>query len=196
MKKYIFLLLSLFVITSVSAQQLSKSELKRIEKDAKKAAKDYEKEGWKVLPGSLSIQMQQEKAMKASMEKDNTGEQKYIIERGHSSGETYNAAKLGAIQAAKLAIATSLEQQYAGTLSNDLSNDAVHDVSVEEVKSSVTSIIDKKLGKVITLTEMYQQMGPKNFTVSVQVAYDNQQAVAIAKEALRQALEEKTRNLK
>lgn len=196
MKKYLFLLLTLFVFTSISAQQLPKSTLKQIEKDSKKAAKDFEKQGWKVLPGSLSIQMQEMEAMKATMERDNLGDKKYIVERGQSSGETYNAAKLGAIQAAKLQIATSLEQEFAGNLTQLLANNGAAGVSVESVESNIKSIIDKKLGKVITLTEMYQQKGPKEYIVSVTVAYDNQQAIEIAKESIRQALEEETRNLK
>ena len=195
MKKYLLLIIAALAIFGVSAQDLSKSELKKIEKEAKKQAQAYIKEGWKTLPGKPSIQMQQEKAVKMSYEKNASGEDKYIMQPGQASGQTYNAARLGAIQGAKMELANSLGQTYFGNMTNDLSNDGVLDISVEEVKSEVKSIIDQKLGKIITVSEMYQQSGPKKFVVAVMVAYNSEEAEMIAKEAAREVLKRETQNL-
>lgn len=180
-------------IANVTAQEFTKKELKQIEKDAKTMAKSYAADGWKTMPGSPSLQMQFERAVKAKIERDKFGEAKYIVQTGTAIGETYNAAKFQAIQSAKAIIATDLEQVFEGEISGHLGDDGVNEASVEAAKMTTKSAVEKKLGQVMVLSEVYKQHGPKNFEVSVQVAYDMDKAKSIAKESARAALMEMTK---
>ena len=195
MKKLILIILAMFCVNvaSVNAQEFTKKELKKIEKDSKEEAKNSEDRGWQTMPGSPSMQMQFERAIKAKMERDEYGQGKYIVMPGTSTGETYNAAKVLAIQAAKSIIATNLEQVFEGEIVAHLGDDGVADASVETAKMRTRSAVEKKIGQVIVLSEVYKKHGPKSYEVSVQVAYDMQKAMDIAKESAREALMDMTK---
>ena len=74
--KIIATLLMLFAFTAnVNAQFLTKEQEKAVKKDVKR----YEKEGWKVKPGSPSIAMQLTKSYQMAWEKTGEGTDQWIM---------------------------------------------------------------------------------------------------------------------
>ena len=55
---FLMLVVAMAVAMPTSYAQLSKKEMKTIEKNAKKEAKILKKEGWKAAPGNPTIEMQ------------------------------------------------------------------------------------------------------------------------------------------
>lgn len=198
MKKLILLLVAFLPFVVAKADTLSNKDLKQIEKDAKKEAKKMESEGWKVLPGALPIQRQLEEAYKMKYQREN-GEPQYIIEEGEVVAESYNAAKLQAIDAAKLRIAAAMETEIVGYIESDLQNNELSTeeaASLSKLASQSKSRIAKSLGRVITVVELYQNLSNKNVRVLVRLAYSNQQARNVAKKVLYEDMGEKSKELK
>ena len=99
--KYLMTLFMFLGLASVLyAQDLSKSEMKAIKKEAKK----LEKEGWKVKPGELPIVDQLVRSRRVQLEEDENGE-KWYIGAASSIGGIYDAARMQALTLAKMTLA-------------------------------------------------------------------------------------------
>ena len=72
---------------TVSAQAFDKAHMKEIKKEVKK----YEKEGWKVVPGSLSLTDQLVRSKKAELEEDVEGNPKWTVGVASSVGGVQDA---------------------------------------------------------------------------------------------------------
>lgn len=201
--KKILLLLSVFsVITCGICQggELSKKEMKRIEKDAKNAAKILIDEGWLASPGALTIQRQLEKAYTLAAEKTHDGEELYVMGNGQSVGKSYDAAKKQAVEMAKQDIAGKLQTEMANLVEISIANDQLDSEDAESVTRIVSesSTFSKvNLGRLITVTELYRDIkGTKNKEVLVRVACNYNAAMDAAKSTLRKSLEERGDNLR
>ena len=190
MRKIILLLAAMLPFFLANAENYSNKDLKRFEKDAKKQAKEYR--DWKVLPGALPIERQLEEAYKLQYARED-GEPKYIIEEGVAVAQNYNAAKLQAVDAAKLRIAANMETEIVGLIESGLTNKEISTqdaASISEIISGSKSKIAQSLGRVTTVVELYRDLPNKTVRVMVRLAYSSEQARAVAKKVLYQDMED------
>ena len=202
MKKIIFTLVILFV-ASVATQtlmaQTSNKEMRKALKlkpprEVKKAAKKYEKDGYKVAVGAPTIERQLTNAWLKEIEEDGSGNTKYIVKGATAVGETQIAAKLQANEAAKLELAASIEQKIAALIQNNFANSQLSTeeaASVTQTIAASKSIIAQEIGRIIPLVEMYRNID-KNMEASVRIAYNWDEATEMAKKVIRKSLEEET----
>lgn len=199
MRKVIFLLIAVLSLgLTLQAQEFSKKELKQIEKDAKNEAKEMIAKGWEVLPGGLPLQRQFEEKFKMDRMKVD-GEKKYIIESATAVGTSYNAAKLQAMETAKITIANSLESEIAAITETEMANSELSTESGESVSKTVASaksMVQNSLGRLNTVVEAHKKMPNKNVQVTLYVAYDYQKAIGLANRAVKKELKVNLDNLR
>lgn len=197
----VMMLVMLLAVTPLESQAqgtLSKKELKQVEKDAQKKAKEMEKDHWKVFSGALPIVRQYEEAYKLQRMKEN-GEKMYIVRTGAAVGQNFSVAKAQAIENAKLEIAKSLESKYTGESELGMGN---QEISIEDASSistysqSAINTVAKQLGRVNVVVETYKELPNKSVRVEVTVSYSAAQANLIAKKAAQKNLQEKTQELR
>ena len=94
----------------------------KVNKDIKKEAKKYEKDGWKVEPGNLPLKNQLENSYSKQAEKDESGFPKYIIANGSSVSQTQAAAEMQATEIAKNRLVSLIETQMKDVITSDVSN--------------------------------------------------------------------------
>ena len=194
MKKILILLLAAVVsITAVEAQQLSKRELKAQKKALQKEVAGYVAEGWKVLPGELSIgeQITRSKSFKNALEND---EHKYVVAQVTAVGQTYKAALFAAQNGAKVQAANALKGQLEQLTKTDLANveDANKEaISVDKVVSAAMERVSASLGQGIILTTMHRDV-PQNGNVEVVFgcAYSYKKIKELAVEAQKKSLKQ------
>jgi hypothetical protein len=183
-----------FSANALIAQQSSK-ELKKNAKKAKSEAKAYKKAGYYVAPGALPMQSQLENAYKKQEETNDKNEPKYITSNSIAVGETQIAAKLQAVEAAKLGIASQISSQIGSLIKNDFDNNQLNREEAASVTKTVgasNTLIAQELGIVLTLSEMYRNIG-KNIEVNITLAYNTDKAFDIAKKVIRKSLEEESK---
>ena len=209
MKKILFsiLIASLFAVNPVQAQltkaqQKERSEQvkqqrkeldKKASKDARNEAKRLKKEGWKVTPGSLSLEKQVDRSMLMQYELDESGYPLYVIGQAMSIGESYDAAKMQALELARLDAASKLQAEIAAHVENTLANEQLTDAqaaSVAQTISASQSLISQSMGRIITVVEAYRDLD-KNKEVLVRIAYNHNMALESAKKVIRKDLEAK-----
>lgn len=201
MKKFFTFLIAVFLVSGVincEAAELSKQDLKKIEKDAKKKAKEYEKENWMTLPGALPIVRQLEESYKMAYSRDHNGENEFILRDAFAVGQSYDAAKMQAIQVAKTHIADALESEVAGIIENSVNNQilgADEAASIEKTLTSSKSKLAQQLGRVVTVVELYRRLPNKNYEVMVRLAYSERQAREIAKRVVMDSMENESKEL-
>lgn len=202
MKKILllFTILSIFTFNYSNAVELSKKEIKRIEKDAKNEAKNLTEQGWLASPGAMTIQRQLEKAYTMESEKGEDGEELYVIGNGQSVAKTYDAAKKQAIEMAKQDIAGKLQTEIANMVEISVANEQLDSEDAETVTrivSESTTFNRVNLGRLITVTELYRNIkGTKNKEVLVRVACNYNVAMNAAKSSIRKSLEERGDNIR
>ena len=158
---FLMLVVAMAVAMPTSYAQLSKKEINKIEKTAKKEAKQLKKDGWKVAPGNPSLEMQLTESFKYQMQKDDEGYDKFIQGEAMTVGQVYDAALFQADNLSKLNLASKMETRVIQIIDNKLAN---KEISKEDAISLVTSIsasknlISQRLGQVITPVKMYRDL--------------------------------------
>lgn len=182
-----------------ATQKLTKAELnEKASKYAKKAAKDYAKEGWQVAPGQLPLEKQLDRTYLMQYEFDDNMLPKYIMSEAMSIGQNYDAAKIQAIELAKMNLAGLIQTQVAALTESTVANEQLSAEQAASITRSVTaskSAISQKLGRVVTVLECYRVLKNKNKEVRIQIAYNQQMAYEAAAAAIKQDLEKQGINL-
>lgn len=187
-----------FVFSDIdlSAQFISE---KKVEKDAKKQAKVFVKEGWKVAPGLPSIELQQIKAGKINNQTDENFNSKYVMGEGMAVGPNYDAAKYQATELAKIDIAGKITSELVGIVSTNVGNEqleAGQAAAITKTVGSYKSFVAAKLTNIISCIDMYKvdpQTG--NSTVSIGIFYNKEEAIRAGIQEVREQLMKESKEL-
>jgi len=137
------------------------------------------------------MEKQLEKAyIKQNME-DDKGYPKYIVASGNSVAGTQTAAKIQAMETAKLTLAGTISTDVAALINTKIANEQLtleESTTLTKTVAASKNIIAKELGRVIPLTEMYKKIGSDNIQCDVQIAYDSKTAMDMAKNVIRKQL--------
>ena len=186
-------------IAPLSGLEVSEQELNsRATKAARQEAKRLKKDGWLVSPGALPMDKQLDKAYKMQFEYDDNAFPKYLMGEAMSTGQNYDAAKVQALELAKLNLAGQVQTEITALVENTVSNsqlDAGEASSIVETVNASKNVISQSLGRVIPVMECYRKTRNGNTEVLVRIAYNSQMAINAAKNAVKQSLEEKGNNL-
>jgi hypothetical protein len=207
MKKVLSIIILFAVVFALPVAQAAdrksekkvKKEMKRKAfKDARKEARRFRKDGWYVAPGALPMDKQVEKSWERQYEEDDKGYPLYLIATGNSVAETQSAAKLQAMELAKLELAGVVETNIIALIENSVANNQLSREDAASVTKTVAAsknIIAQEIGRVITFFEIYREIGDKNIESSVRIGYNSEMAHEMAKKAIKQQLEDKTEEL-
>ena len=180
-------------------QKYTREQLnQKASKDARKAAKQYKKEGWTVTPGALPIEKQLDRAYMMQYEFDDLGYPKYMMGEAMSIGENYDAARLQAQELATQNLAGTIQKEITALIDNSVANKqlaAEEAASIAETVAAGKNLISQRLGRTVMVVEMYRTLKNKNKEVMVRVAYNAEMAKEAAKNALREELEKKSKDL-
>ena len=177
----------------------SKSELtQKATKVARKEAKKLSKEGWTTTPGSLPIEKQLDKAYMMSYEYDDNMFPKYIMGEAMSIGENYDAAKMQALELAKQNLAGQIQTEVTALVENTVANKQLSQEQAASVTQSIMAsknLISQKIGKTITVVELYRTLPNKNKEVLLRLASNLGMAKEAARQAIREDLQQKGKDL-
>ena len=209
-KLFLFITIVVFTVSFCNAQQDYKDFMKerkdvakytkeqlneKASKDARKAAKQLKKEGWTVAPGSLPLEKQLDKVYTMQFETDlETGFPKFIIGEAMTTGENYDAAKMQAVNLAKIELAGNIQTEVAAIIDSKVGNKQLapkEAASVSESVMTAKNFIAQSIGRTIVALEVYRQLSNKNKEVRVQIFYNAEMAKEAAKKAIREDLEKK-----
>ena len=173
--------------------KFTKDQLReKVSKSTQKEAKKLQKEGWKVSPGALPLDKQLERAYQMQYEFDmETGFPKYIQGTASSVGGSYDAAKMQAMNLAKIELAGNIATEVGALIDSRASNTDLGKTEAESVSKSVMaakSLIQQKIGRTIPIVEVYRDFKNKNKEVRVIILYNSEMAKAAAKEAIREEM--------
>ena len=169
--KVIMTMVLAFAMTmTVSAQAFDKAHMKEIKKEVKK----YEKEGWKVVPGSLSLRDMLIRSKKAELEEDVEGNLKWTVGVASSVGGVYDAARMQAMTLAKAELAallsTNLTQKFEVGVNNESLPHAEAESKAKAIMAAKALSIDQKLGNPRVLFDAYRELPNGNVEVTFRVA--------------------------
>lgn len=209
MKKAIVLIIALsvsFFAIAQNSKEIAK-EINKKEKEtrknlnekagkiARKEGRQLEKEGYDVAPGALPLKKQLDNAYMKQSEQDEEGYPKWYISNNRGTANTAAAAKLTAMELAKLDLAGQLGSNILGLVENSLSNNQINEVeatSIQKVISASTNVISASLGRVLVLSEFYKKVGSNNLSCAIMIGTNAKLAEQSAKKAIRKKLQEET----
>lgn len=175
--------------------KMTESELySKVDKTVKKEAKTLAKEGWKAAPGALPLEKQLERSYKMQYEIDEYGFPAFILGDAQSVGGNYDAAKMQAMNLAKVQLAGNIQTEVVGLVENAVGNKQLNQeeaVSTTESVMGAVNMIAQNIGRVITVVEMYRDVDKKNKEVRVLIFYNAEMAKQAAEAAIREDLEAK-----
>ena len=212
MKNLVVLLLVTVFLSTVLSAQTSKEEKKEQKKEKKeiiealksKAIKEARKEekrlvkdeGFKIIPGGLPMAKQLEYAWIMQLEKDDDGNPKYLVATGNGVAKTQTAAKLQAIEMAKLEMAGKIETIVAALIEGSVANKQLTTKEAEtitEVISASKNIISQTLVGVEAPLEIMKDVNKENVEVQVRIFCNSDMSEKKAKKAILEELKEKTK---
>lgn len=209
-KKTIYLLASALLIGSISLAQ-DANDLAKIRsqkeketrknlnekagKIARKEGKALTKEGWDNAPGGLPVKKQLDNTYMKQSEVDAEGYPLWYISNSRATANTQAAAKLSAMELAKLDLAGQLRSNITGLVENSLANSQISEeeaTSVQKVVAAANNVISASLGRVLVFSEFYKKVGDGNIQCAVFIGTNSKLAEQQAKKAVRKKLEEET----
>ena len=191
------LALSVVMTTSCASQNLTKDQ-KKAEKSIKKEVKQLKKDGWKVAPGNIAMDLQLKEAYSKALEKDDKGYEKFVSGEAMTVGETYDAALFQATNLAKLDLAAKIETEITELIDTKLGNKQLSQKQATSLAESVAAsknLVSQKLGRVLTPVKMYRDLDNGNVEVRTIVYYSHDMAMDIMKQSMREDLEQKADDL-
>lgn len=212
-KTILMMLLGLFMGSSMSYAQLTKEqinqrrEIKKLAKkelsdkatkDARKQAKALAKEGWMPAAGALPLERQLDRSYLMQNEFDDDLFPKYLWGEASSVGSNYDAAKMQALELAKINLAREIQTEVAALVENSVSNSQLSAEEAASVTKSVMaaqSLIQQSIGRTVTVVEMYRTLKNKNKEVSVRIAYNSDMAKSAARKAIQDDLAKEGKEL-
>ena len=209
MKKFLFTLAALaftslagFAQEDISYEDLMKERQmmrkeskdamkKRVAKATKKEAKRLAKEGWQVLPGSLPMERQLDRAYDLEYQINEDLSPAFFIGAGQSTGQNVDAAKLQANEIARLEIATKMKTEMAGLIENSVGNQQTapeEAASLSQMIANSQTLIQSKMGRTQTVFEAYRKKSNGNVEVLIRLAYSYKEAKKAALAGLQEQL--------
>ena len=175
-----------------SIMKHSKKQLKKKStKTARQEAKQLKEEGWKNAPGTLPLDKQLDNSYAMQQEYNNNFESKYLMGHASSVARTYDAARMQAMELAKMELASLIETTISSETENAITNKQLSTeeaISIVEMVQRTKSQFTQKLGRVITVMEIYRDTKTGK-EVMVRVAYDTNKSKKEAIEAIRSQLD-------
>lgn len=177
---------------------LNKDLEKKALKEARKQAKQLEKEGFSTPVGKLPLAKQLETSWQKQAELDMDGNPYWYIASSRAIGGNQSAAALQATNAAKLELAGQIQTKVAQLIEAKVANDDMGQedaASLSNMVAASKSIISGTLGRVIPLVEVFRTLPNKNVEVHVTLGYNQEAATKAAVKAIRQDLALKSEDL-
>lgn len=172
--------------------KLSKKQLKkRSTKTARQEAKQFKKEGWRTAPGTIPMEKQLDKSFAIQQQHNGNFESIYLMGQAISVARTYDAARMQAMELAKLELAGLLESTISTETENAITNKQLSEeeaVSIVEMVQKTKSQVIQRLGKVIMVMELYRDTDSGK-EVLVRIAYNTNKSKKEAIEAIRNQLD-------
>ena len=191
------LALSVVMMASCASQNLTKDQ-RTAEKNIKKEVKQLKKEGWKVAPGNIAMDLQLKESYNKALERDEKGYEKFVAGEAMSVGETYDAALFQATNLAKLDLAGKIQTEVTELIDNKLANKQLSQKQASSLAESVAAsknLVSQKLGRVIVPVKMYRDLENGNVEVRTVMYYSHDMAMDIMKQTMREDLEQKADDL-
>ena len=191
------LALSFFMMASCASQNLTKDQ-KIAQKSIKKEVRQLKKDGWKVAPGNIAMDLQLSEAYSKALEKDEKGYEKFVSGEAMTVGETYDAALFQATNLAKLDLAAKIETEITELIDTKLGNKQLSQKQAASLAESVAAsknLVSQKLGRVIIPVKMYRDLANGNVEVRTIVYYSHDMAMDVLKQTMREDLEKKADDL-
>lgn len=161
---------------------------------AQKEAKKLKKKGWQTAPGALPLEKMLDKSYELQMEYEDNLLPKYFYGEGLSTGENYDAAKMQAIELAKIQVVTQIQTELTALIETNVGTkqiSAEEAVTATQTVMAAKELISQNLGRYMPVVEAYRVLRNKNKEVLVRIAYNNEMAKAAAKAAARKQLEDR-----
>jgi hypothetical protein len=225
----------LFTFASIDADAQTKKEIKQTRKalmakrdqyrklikdkavkQARKEAKRLEKEeGWRVFPGDMPLEKALEKSWSYQYEEkpdpDGNLGPAFIWATGNGVAKTKSAAKMQAIELAKVELAGQLKTHVAALTTSNIANAQLSGVDAEteqlivQSAKSITSATLSQLKPVIVLYRSSipkkerkknnkQQLAPGTVEVQAMLFYDLYQADIQVRDEIKKTLKEKMKD--
>lgn len=165
-------------------------------KDAKKQAKEYKKEGWKVPAGMKSIEKQLTECQLYAEElmTDESGNiaKRYIQQTGITTAGTYNAGYASARANAQAELGAALKTQIASAIQLKIDNaqsSTITAVTVDKFNERARMIVDATLTNCLPTLTIYRRLKNNNFEVQVMLTYDKKELGNMLKQNMQKELE-------
>ena len=167
---------------------------KKVAKELRKQIKQWKKEGWKTMPGQLSLERQMERSViyQYQFEDDDELMPKYVWGDAASVAQVYDAGKDQALELSRQRLAGQIENRMAQIAENKTGNDQTSREQVTSLVNTIRkakSIVETRLGQTIPVVEAYRELKDGRVEVRVQTFYNMNEARRITREAVRQQME-------
>lgn len=175
--------------TKMSRDQLNK----KASKDARNEAKRLAKEGWKPAPGGLPLEKQLDRSYIMMYEQDDNYQNKFLTAEAMSIGNSFDAAKMQALELAKQSLAGQIQTEATAIVENTLSNqqlDPGQAVSVTESMSKGKTFTSQTLGRTIPVVEVYRDLPNGNKEVLVRIFYEASNVRRMANQVIRDQMKQ------
>lgn len=179
-------------------KQLKKDLTSRVEKESRKTAKEYQKQGWQVMPGKLPLERQIQDSRYAEIQKDEAGQRLYLTGTHMATGGNYSAAKKIADSRAKTELAEQLNSRIDQIIKDNISNKNYGEGDIEVIDKFISvnkHLASAKLNLATPVLEIFRQGSNNTYEVQVFYRIEAKPAIKETKKLYRTELSKESEEL-
>lgn len=172
-------------------RQLKKELRKKADRESRKEAKTYTKEGWRTMAGALPLAKQLQASKYSSLMKDEQGNPLYVIAEHKAIGGNYSLAKEIAYSRASAELASNICNTIAQNSDDRKGQENLGegDIDVLDEYLSVTkSVVTAQLRGVQPVVELYRELANGNVEVMTVLRLEADSAIKAAKKEVRETM--------
>lgn len=173
--------------------ELVTEAVRKAMKDARDAAKVYEKDGYKTFIGALPMARQVEESYLRNVQKDAKGQPLYLAGDADVTGGSSGVAQAQALHQAKVNLASQVNVHLAGLVKQSLGEDK--SASLGKFLQATQELLVGDMERVDKVIEIYRQLPDNRYQVLTRVMYNTDLAMQAAEKRLLQSLENEAEDL-
>jgi len=186
------------VINRSQRAELDGELKKKALRTARKEAKNYQKEGYRVFLGDMPMDKQIENAWMRTIDMNDRGYPEYIVGHAQVTAGNTTAAKSQALHASKVEIASLTSSMLASLIESSIGSNEITTTEAQTLNKHLQAskeLIMADFGQVQKVLEIYRELPNNNVQVITRVAYSSTLALEAARKRLQKEMEAETQVL-
>lgn len=188
----IVIMTAIFAVQTLEVNAQSRREVRQEARSVQEEVERLTREGWRVMPGGLSMREQVVRSREMRREVDDRRLPKWVFGTASTPGQTFDVARFQAAELARIDLVGQFAATIRGAIETELGAEQLTETGMAQTVGVFTNEIAAALGRTVPVIELYREVpGQRGREVRLQIAYNELLIQERVRETVRRGMQER-----